>query len=136
MKKRKTKSKKPGAKAETEDKMDVATVTEKSVDKTEVLTENGKENVGICFTCNNRESCFNRARNEGVPIWFCENFDDSVPPGETYGKTIIYLAYAVLAEKSAANRTRLKGLCANCKNAAECKLSHKMGGVWHCEEYL
>jgi len=119
-----------------EDKMNAATVTEKSVDKTEVLAKNGKEHVGICFTCNNRESCFNRERNEGIPTWFCENFDNLVQPGEANGKATIYPAYAELVSASAVKKTRLKGLCVNCKNAADCKLSHKMGGVWHCEEYL
>jgi len=136
MSKRKPKKNKPGNKNETEDKMNVAAASEKSIDDAEVLAKYDKEHVGICFTCNNRKSCFNRGRNEGIPIWFCENFDNSVRPGETTGKTTIYPAYAAMAETSLAKKTRFKGLCANCENTADCRLSHKMGGVWHCEEYL
>ncbi len=136
MKKRKPKKNKPGNKNETEDKMNATTAPEKSINNTDVLAKYDEERVGICFTCINKDSCFNLARAEGRPIWFCENFDDSVKLGETYGKATIYPAYTRLAEAAAKKKTRFKGLCANCENTADCRLSHKMGGVWHCEEYL
>ncbi len=34
---------------------------------------------GLCATCIHVEDCILRLRNEGEPIWFCEEFDDRPP---------------------------------------------------------
>ncbi len=75
---------------------------------------------GLCSTCNHLPDCLHRLRN-GTVIWFCEEFDDSVPPFRSERRN---------------KREDLMGLCVGCLHGSYCQYAGELGGVWHCKYYL
>ena len=91
--------------------------------------ENVKQVAGICVTCNYLKDCLHRLNN-GQVIWFCEQFDDFVPPKPRK------LANPSRTTHNPHNPDGYMGLCVNCEHRAECIHAKTPGGIWHCEEYL
>jgi hypothetical protein len=85
-------------------------------------------NIGICSTCNHLADCAYRFRN-GAPIWFCEEFDDSVEPARAPMSDTLAL------EPEPNGKEKFLGLCMNCELRHTCAFPKPEGGVWHCEEY-
>lgn len=83
----------------------------------------------LCTTCNHAGTCASR-RTSGQAVFFCEEFDASVPaaspaaPSRTAG-----------SPKAARPAGRQAGLCVNCQAHEGCALPKPEGGIWHCEEY-
>ncbi len=90
--------------------------------------EKKTEVAGICITCNHLKDCLHRLTN-GQVIWFCEEFDDYVPPKPRPTLT------ALKPDPKPDNQEGYMGLCVNCEHRAECIHSKTPGGIWHCEEY-
>ena len=83
----------------------------------------------LCSNCNHAEACAGRNALRR-PIFFCEEFDVSVPVANSR------LVRSVPMEASKRHSTNEHaGLCMNCDNAETCTLPKPEGGVWHCEEY-
>jgi len=96
----------------------------------QVATMNKTDKVaGICVTCNHLKDCLHRLAN-GHVIWFCEEFDDYVPP-----KPRKLANPAKQVHSNPGNHEGYMGLCVNCEHRAECIHSKTPGGIWHCEEY-
>ena len=94
-----------------------------------------KNGRGLCMTCNNEPTCFNRARRG--PALFCETFDDYVPGTARIGDRITFSSpdtpMAVRAAEE--DTTKYAGLCMNCDQRQTCGHPKPAGGVWHCEDY-
>ncbi len=90
--------------------------------------EKTREIAGICSTCNHLKDCLHRLCN-GHVIWFCEQFDDYVPPKPQTSATVLKMT------ANPGNQEGYMGLCVNCEHRAECIHSKTPGGIWHCEEY-
>lgn len=84
---------------------------------------------GLCVTCNHLESC--KHRLNGLVVWYCEGFDDYVPP-KTKPRVVSQPVKVSLKPNGA---DKLMGLCVNCEKRDYCVHAKKVGGVWHCEEY-
>ena len=91
------------------------------------IMEKEKKNYGICSTCNHLQDCLHRLTN-GHVIWFCEQFDDYVPP-KPRKHASINPSYKLEEDEG------YMGLCVNCELRAECIHSKTPGGIWYCEEY-
>ena len=84
---------------------------------------------GLCSTCNHLESC--KHRLNGMVVWFCEEFDDYVPP-KTKPRAV---SQPVKVSPKSNGADKLMGLCVNCEKRDDCVHAKRVGGVWHCEEY-
>jgi hypothetical protein len=84
----------------------------------------------LCMTCNHAEHCTYKNRSEGL-VWYCEEFDDSGPPGSLTLDKVAEKESSVTAAKEPVSL----GICSNCRHLKTCKLSKAICGVWHCEEY-
>lgn len=85
------------------------------------------KNDDLCSTCNHSDICV-RLKTLIRPIWFCEEFDDYIPPLKK-----ISSQDTLKTEDTGCDK--LLGLCCNCSNKNRCTLNKPSGGVWHCEEY-
>ena len=85
---------------------------------------------GLCSTCNHLPACLHRLEN-GLVVWYCEEFDDYVP--HKAKPRNVRQSVAVLPKPSGTDG--LMGLCVNCEKRDHCVHAKKVGGVWHCEEY-
>ncbi|MDP8207873.1 MAG: hypothetical protein P9L92_14495 [Candidatus Electryonea clarkiae] len=94
----------------------------------EISMEEASEIQGLCATCNHLEECKPRL-NDGLVIWYCEEFDDHVSSEKSM--------FSIPAEKkpSTNGRSNYVGLCINCDLANDCVHAKKTGGVWYCEQY-
>jgi hypothetical protein len=95
-----------------------------------VATEERQVTVqGLCSTCNHLPVCYYRLER-GPVIWYCEQFDDFVPQNPR--------AATVSPADNVAPKSgeRFQGLCVNCERRETCIHAKRLGGVWHCEEYL
>lgn len=106
--------------------------------------------IDLCTTCTYGPTCTRRVY-AGVPIWYCNEFENSDSPLEVVRRQK-KPAQSVEDETSdskpkepesadsscnnAGTEPDLKGLCVNCENRQTCLLPKPEGGVWHCEEYL
>ncbi len=106
--------------------------------------------IDLCTTCVYGPTCTRRVY-AGVPIWYCNEFDDSDAPSGVL-RAPENPAQPVEDETSdtspkepdsvnsscdeAGEEPDLKGLCVNCENRRSCLMPKPEGGVWHCEEYL
>jgi len=88
--------------------------------------------LGICCTCNHRETCTRRRTWIG-PVFHCEEFDDFVDIPRR-GRVDLAKAEEPEARPSARSEAH-RGLCVNCAHRDTCTFSKPEGGVWHCEEY-
>ncbi len=89
---------------------------------------------GLCTTCNNSPSCFHHARR-GLAL-FCEMFDNYLSPSEQVSSTKASSGGVTSTmTRSAADVSRLTGLCMNCEMRDSCRMPKPEGGVWHCESY-
>ena len=88
--------------------------------------------LGICSTCNHLEGCSIRRDWEGA-IFFCEEFDDYLPPSERSPSKGKKGGVSALSEEH--NTGKHKGLCVNCDLRETCALPKSEEGIWHCEEY-
>jgi hypothetical protein len=79
---------------------------------------------GICSDCNDASTCTHLARNPGLVIHECENYDDSTPAKVRPAPTRTEPVYG-----------QTKGLCMNCADRDACRFPKPEGGVWHCPEY-
>lgn len=87
-----------------------------------------KENLGICATCNDLDTCLNRSGN-GKVTWFCEDFDNEVtirtkPPSA-----------GVQPAAEVANEGLYFGLCKECDHKTTCMHAKTPGGIWFCNDY-
>ena len=87
---------------------------------------------GLCSTCNNASECVLRAKR-GFDAIYCETFDNLNGNGSARRKIILSDTLPKPADKSA--KITYLGLCVNCENRDNCRLSRPEEGVWHCEEY-
>lgn len=99
------------------------TITQATVQGVEALP-------GLCSTCNHAADCVKRLTNDMV-IWYCEEFDNYVAPQPPQ-----YPARPAQSAPSDPVSERLVGLCVNCERRGYCVHAKRVGGVWHCEEYL
>jgi len=90
----------------------------------------------LCTTCNSAETCLS-LNTKIRPVWFCEQFDDYIPPKvvKNTTKNDQHKTLNNRALESEQNPRQFKGLCINCECRNECKIRIPNGGVWHCEEY-
>ena len=88
--------------------------------------------IGLCMTCNNVSTCVHRKRHK-QPVWYCEEFDNDVPPKEDQIWIMNDEEFLGSQKKDTNN---LKGLCSNCDIRETCTYPKPEGGVWHCEEYV
>lgn len=79
---------------------------------------------GICSSCNEAPDCTHLARNPGLVVHECENYDGSATSPERPAPTRTEPDYG-----------QLKGLCMNCADRDTCRFPKPEGGVWHCPEY-
>ena len=86
---------------------------------------------GLCPTCNYLQACMHRLTN-GLVVWYCEEYDDYTPPKV---KSRAFLQPVKVSPKPNGTN-KLMGLCVNCEKRDDCIHAKKVGGVWHCEEYL
>jgi hypothetical protein len=94
------------------------------------ILERTKALPGLCSTCNHAQACAHRLTN-GLVVWFCEEYDDYVPP-----KVEQPVDPPPAREPIKPYGTDgLMGLCVNCEKRDSCIHAKKVGGVWHCEEY-
>ena len=89
-----------------------------------------EQSLGLCSTCNNKETCIRR-KNIKFPVLYCEEFDDFDYSISVRSKWS--MASATLKEEDALDISM--GLCCNCGNRDSCTLRRTPGGIWHCEEY-
>lgn len=87
--------------------------------------------IGLCITCNNVSTCVHRRRHK-QPVWYCEEFDNYLPPKEDL--VLIMKDDEFLGEQQK-ETNGLSGLCSNCENRDTCTYQKPESGVWHCEEY-
>jgi len=96
----------------------------------------------LCMTCVHRPTCTFQIY-AGVPIWFCNEFDDSNGPDDNL-HSVKTKSTEEIARKSELRTpprqetdtpSELKGLCMNCEDRDICLLPKPEGGIWHCEEY-
>jgi len=92
------------------------------------IKESPMEYKDLCITCNNLSTC-DSTRAGRRPVYYCEQFDDYIPPKAD-----------PKPKQSETNRreirnTKYKGICMNCDNRETCKNSTSEAGIWHCEEY-
>lgn len=85
---------------------------------------------GLCSTCNHLQACLHRLEN-GLIVWYCEEFDDYVPP-KVKARNVLQ---SVSVPPKPSGTDGLMGLCVNCEKRDYCVHAKKVGGVWHCEEY-
>lgn len=88
--------------------------------------------LGICSTCNHQEGCSLRRDWKGA-IYFCEEFDDYLPPPEKSPSNEKKGGATVLREES--NKSKYQGLCMNCNLRETCALPKSEDGIWYCEEH-
>ena len=100
----------------------MATTTIKK--KTAPETSAPAANAGICSGCNDAPTCTHIARNPGLVIHSCDNYDDSTPTNVRPAPTRVDPDYG-----------QAKGLCMNCADRGTCGFPKPEGGVWHCPEY-
>ena len=82
-----------------------------------------EEYSGICSTCNDADSCYNRIRSK-TPIWFCEEFDDRTDGNNGSGNPA-FLEEIVL------------GLCSICGLRDICRHDEKKAAdIAHCEWFV
>jgi len=88
---------------------------------------------GICTTCNFAASCAN-SKSAKNPIYFCEMFDDSMPPEK---KIVAKPGQKPSPTSDIVDKfsSKYKGLCINCENRKTCKFARTDEGIWHCAEY-
>jgi hypothetical protein len=107
----------------------------RSADKTLQVTASPKQRAdqGICVSCIHRPTCLFReaARH---PIFFCEEFDDQVIPGEPAVETKSAQVAPAEPQINYGEAQEL-GLCANCNTKTECMNRRPGVAVWHCEDY-
>ena len=108
-------------------------------DKSEMNNCRGEEGikgslkqVGICSTCNHLEECTSKKNWRG-PVFFCEEFDDYLPPKEILLSKKVEVDSDAFRIENEANE--YSGLCVNCEHRKTCTFPKSEGGVWHCEEY-
>lgn len=86
----------------------------------------------LCVNCNYSSLCTIRS-NLVRPIWFCEEYDNTVNlKNNNFYNSKMDPSYTNNRGDSA---VQLKGICNNCANREICMLSKPEGGIWHCEEY-
>ena len=91
-----------------------------------------KKYYGICTTCNHAHLCMH-SQNSKRPVWFCEMFDDYVPPRELSSNS--NKSQKKYNSKLESHYAQYKGLCMNCAKRDSCTFPKPEGGVWHCAEY-
>ncbi|MFC2139536.1 hypothetical protein ACFLR4_02635 [Bacteroidota bacterium] len=88
----------------------------------------------LCLSCNYTSLCTKR-KNLKRPIWFCEEYDDFMPPQTN--KTSI--SKQTIANSSFSNPKenphKYAGICSNCEIRDTCQYPKPENGIWHCEEY-
>ena len=89
----------------------------------------------LCVTCNNAPICTSR-KDFKRPVYFCEEFDDYVPPkkGVRVQKSASSPEHACKSPAGEISGQHL-GLCLNCAHHETCTYPRPAGGIWHCEEY-
>ncbi len=83
----------------------------------------------LCVSCNHLSLCQSK-KNTVRPVYFCEEFDDYIPPLSK----IVQQEKKTTAYKDRIDNPNL-GLCMNCAHRDDCGYSKSEGGIWHCEEY-
>lgn len=84
---------------------------------------------GLCSVCKNVKTCTKRYR-DGIVMWYCEECGGIADVAAAHSPQA-----AVHADESDLP-DRLMGLCVNCERRDYCAHAKRVGGVWHCEEYL
>ena len=88
-----------------------------------------RELPSLCSVCNRAPVC-ERRRHDGMIMWYCEECDTySEPQSEIPSNPKEPAQEPESADK-------LMGLCVMCERRGYCGKAKKVGGVWHCEEYL
>lgn len=83
----------------------------------------------LCTTCNSAPKCTVR-KNLQRPIYFCDEYDDYVPPKSSK------IVQSSATSKTGERTVELdKGLCVSCKHHDSCTLRMSKGRIWFCEEY-
>lgn len=90
---------------------------------------------GLCANCSNRGNCVNFRARGGV--WHCNEHS-------TYSENLTLSAgsrrkqhwtTSWLEDVPKDRKNDFKGLCINCDNRFDCRMSQTDHGIWHCEEY-
>jgi len=105
--------------------------TSKKVKTEQFVTTPRERELGICETCNHAPECVN-LKVAQEPIWFCDQFEDYMPPAETLPSPAKLKKAAKLEQDG--NGAYL-GLCQTCAHKDNCANLRPGMGVWHCEEY-
>jgi len=106
-------------------------ITATKVTRTQSMTTSAGLNMGICVTCNSAPSCVNlKATHQ--PIWYCDQFDDYVPPSAATEKPRL-LAKAPIVQLS--TNGSLEGLCRTCGNKNDCVNQTPGISKLFCEEH-
>jgi hypothetical protein len=95
---------------------------------------NAIQELGICSTCNHLDACVNNTENWKT-IWFCEEFDNYIPPKPE----VLDLRTVLSGKKTGNGKDDIQpflGLCINCESVKTCVFPKPASGVWHCNEYL
>jgi hypothetical protein len=67
----------------------------------------------LCITCKHARTCIYHA-NTGKNVLQCELYETG---------------------DHVSDHAEATGLCKTCEHASNCKLSGRLNGVWHCNEY-
>ncbi len=93
---------------------------------------------GICITCNDGPTCVRR-KAHGKAVWYCEEFDDYLPPpvktiaGDS---ALMPDSNFVRSPKEEIESAKNTGLCVNCDARKECSFSKPGSEIWQCNEYI
>ena len=88
----------------------------------------------LCVSCNYMSLCTKR-KNLKRPVWFCEEYDDFLPPVNNMVKNAAKDKINSPHSNPIENSGKYKGICINCLNREICCYANSEQIVWHCEEY-
>lgn len=88
----------------------------------------------LCVSCNSMSLC-TRRKNLVRPVWFCEEYDDFMPPVNNKVKTAAKAKSKSAQSNKIENSDKYKGICFNCLNRKICCYANTERIIWHCEEY-
>jgi hypothetical protein len=91
-------------------------------------TAESSKGQGLCSNCGARDECVLSRTNKG-PVNFCEEY------WTTNSKADLDKPIKKKDETKPPVQHQTAGLCINCLNRDDCRLSKNKGGVWYCEEY-
>ena len=91
----------------------------------------------ICTTCSDGLTCVRR-KSHGQPVWYCEEFDDYVPPSiKTFrGNSVLMPGNHLFKDRKAEqDMDKRSGVCINCRTRNECSFFELGSDIWQCNEY-